>query len=142
MDLSGEKIEVKIPVKEKKPRSEKQKEATARALIILKQRRDEKVKAEQEIKDSKVLAKKSVRSHLKKDLDNPVVTKKMLDQALKEHTATIAEATKAQTSQLPPPKPINLQRPSTPQPPVVMASRPTTAERLTGKALLDSIFFK
>ena len=95
MDLSGEKIEVKIPVKEKKPRSEKQKEATARALIILKQRRDEKVKAEQEIKDSKVLA-----------------------------------------------KPINLQRPSTPQAPVVMASRPTTAERLTGKALLDSIFFK
>ena len=159
MDLSGQKIEVKVP-KEKKPRSDAQKAATVKALAILKARREEKEKKEIEVKDAKVLANKKVREHKKKDLDNPVVTKKMMDEALKAHAEEIKKATQAQVAPLPPaPKPVAAAAPPTPAPaapkapsakpspapaPAAAAPRPSTAERekLTGRALLDQLFFK
>ena len=158
MDLSGQQIEVKVP-KEKKPRSDAQKAATVKALAILKARREEKEKKEIEVKDAKVLANKKVREHKKKDLDNPVVTKKMMDEALKAHAEEIKKATQAQVAPLPPaPKPVAAAPPTpaaappkapsakpSPAPaPAPAAPRPSTAERekLTGRALLDQLFFK
>jgi hypothetical protein len=64
MDLSGAKIEAVCPEREK-PRSEAQKAATVKALASLKARRDAKEKEEQAIKDSKVLAKQKLRTHVK-----------------------------------------------------------------------------
>ena len=155
MDLSGQQIEVKVP-KEKKPRSAAQQAATVKALAILKARREEKEKKEIEIKDAKVLANKKVREHKKKDLDNPVVTKKMMDEALKAHVEEIKKATQAQVAPLPPaPKPVAAPAPAGPKAPsakpspappapAAAAPRPSTAEykKLQGRELLDALFFK
>ena len=157
MDLSGQQIEVKVP-KEKKPRSDAQKAATVKALAILKARREEKEKKEIEVKDAKVLANKKVREHKKKDLDNPVVTKKMMDEALKAHAEEIKKATQAQVAPLPPaPKPVAAAPPKAPSAkpspapaaapapaPAAAPARPSTAEKqkLVGRELLDALFFK
>jgi hypothetical protein len=157
MDLSGQQIEVKVP-KEKKPRSAAQQAATVKALAILKARREEKEKKEIEVKDAKVLANKKVREHKKKDLDNPVVTKKMMDEALKAHAEEIKKATQAQVAPLPPaPKPIAAAPPKAPSAkpspapapaaapaPAPAPPRPSTAEKqkLVGRELLDALFFK
>jgi hypothetical protein len=149
-DLSGAVIEVKVPAA-KKPRSEAQKAATAKALSILKERREAKEKAEQDAKDSKVLAKQKTREHKKKDLENPVVTKKMLDEALKAHEKLIREATKGQESPLPPPpkpvdvaprQPVQPVQPRQPVEPVKAPSRSVTPTKLVGRELLDALFFK
>jgi hypothetical protein len=152
-DLSGAVVEVKAPVP-KKPRSAAQQAATAKALSILKERREAKEKAEQDVKDSKVLAKQKTREHKKKDLDNPVVTKKMLDEALKAHEKIIREASKGQEVSLPPPpKPVAVPEstrtvaPSAPAPaPAPIAnkapSRSVTPTKLVGRELLDALFFK
>jgi len=149
-DLSGAVIEVKVPAA-KKPRSEAQKAATAKALSILKERREAKEKAEQDAKDSKVLAKQKTREHKKKDLENPVVTKKMLDEALKAHEKLIREATKGQEAPLPPPpkpvdvaprQPVQPVQPRQPVEPVKAPSRSVTPTKLVGRELLDALFFK
>jgi hypothetical protein len=154
MDLSGTKIEVTVP-KEKKPRSAAQQAATVKALAALKARREAKEKEEQEVKDSKVLAKQKLRTHAKKS-DDPVITKKQLDEALKAHAEMLKTATTPQVATLPPPpKPVApsirsespMRQPEPPKQAVAPApapapARPSTAERerLTGRALLDHIF--
>ena len=148
--------------KEKKPRSDAQKAATVKALAALKERREKMEQESKEIKESKVLAKEKTRDRKKKDLDNPVVTKKMLDDVLKQHVDEIKKAKEPQVSTLPsPPKPVASAAPVADVPvadaPVAdapapvprpasaasAAPRPTTLERqrLTGRELLDKIFF-
>ena len=144
MDLSGnEKIEVKAP-KEKKPRSEKQKEATAKALAVLKERRDKKEKDAAEEKESKVIAKQKTRERKKKPDDplDQVVTARMMKEEFKKHLESIpkpAEPTKLP----PPPKLVHQETPApAPAPTLVLPPRPVSKEKLKGRDLLDALFFK
>jgi hypothetical protein len=145
MDLSGnEKIEAKV-TKEKKPRSEKQKEATAKALAVLKERRDKKEKDAAEEKESKLIAKQKTRERKKKPDDplDQVVTARMMKDELKKHFESIPKP--AEPTKLPPPPKLVHQEtppPPAPAPAPVLPPRPISKEKLKGRDLLDALFFK
>jgi len=72
-------IEVKLPVKEKKARSEAQKEATVKAMAALKAKREAAAKEQAELADAKVLAKEKIKAHKKREPGAEIVTRKDLD---------------------------------------------------------------
>ena len=140
-------VEVKLPKKEKKPRSDAQKAATEKALATLRERREAKAKEETTVSDAKIIAKQQVISHKKKNPGVALATREEVETLRTEITtlrdmfkpSAPAAAAPAAAAKTPAPAV------KTPAAPVKAAtpvpSRPTTAERLTGKALLDSLFF-
>lgn len=141
-------VEVKLPKKEKKPRSDAQKAATEKALATLRERREAKAKEETTVSDAKIIAKQQVISHKKKNPGVPLATREEVESLRNEVTtlkgmlkpsapaaAPAAPAAAAAKTPAKTPTPAAPVKAATPVP-----SRPTTAERLTGKALLDSLF--
>lgn len=142
-------VEVKLPKKEKKPRSDAQKAATEKALATLRERREAKAKEETTVSDAKIIAKQQVISHKKKNPGVPLATREEVESLRNEVTtlkgmlkpsapvaAPAAPAAAAPKVSAPAVK--NSVAPT--KAPTPVASRPSTAERLTGRALLDSLF--
>ena len=138
-------VEVKLPKKEKKPRSDAQKAATEKALATLRERREAKAKEETTVSDAKIIAKQQVISHKKKNPGVALATREEVETLrgeittlkgmLKPSAPAAAPAAPAAPAKTPAKTPAAPVKAATPVP-----SRPTTAERLTGKALLDSLF--
>tara|TARA_R110000868_G_scaffold316312_1_gene577212 strand:+ start:1397 stop:1876 length:480 start_codon:yes stop_codon:yes gene_type:complete len=138
-------VEVKLPKKEKKPRSDAQKAATEKALATLRERREAKAKEETTVSDAKIIAKQQVISHKKKNPGVALATREEVETLrgeittlkgmLKPSAPAAAPAAPAAAAKTPAKTPAAPVKAATPVP-----SRPTTAERLTGKALLDSLF--
>ena len=140
-------VEVKLPKKEKKPRSDAQKAATEKALATLRERREAKAKEETKVSDAKIIAKQQIISHKKKNPGVPLATRDEVESLRNEVTtlrdmlkpsapaAAAAPAAAPKTSAPAVKNPVAPTKAATP-----IASRPSTAERLTGKALLDSLF--
>jgi hypothetical protein len=133
-------LEVTLPPKVKKPRSVKQQEATAKALAILSERREKKKAEAVAVSDTQVIAKEVIKKQKKENPTVEFVTKsdlegfmstieaKMNSRAAAAPAAPVARVLPTAPSQVA--KPL-LQRAPTPLPPA----------KLTGHALLDSLFF-
>lgn len=130
-------IEVKLPEKAKKPRSEAQKATTAKALEVLKARREAKNNEEKAVKESKELEKEAKRGVKRSVPVNEVVTKKDLDEYMKGIKELIAN-TKAPTVEKVVEKVVEK-----PVEKVVerVIEKPAPV-KLSGHALLDELFFK
>jgi cation transport regulator ChaB len=83
------KVEVELPAKVKKPRSEKQKAVTAKALAVLQERREKKKAEEIKTTNSQEIAKEKVREQKRKDPSVEFVTKKELSQMMSQFEAKI-----------------------------------------------------
>lgn len=127
-------VEVNLPVKTKKPRSEKQKAASLKALAVLRERREAKEREEKAVKESREIEKdlkKNVKRVVPRD---EIVTKKDLDNFMTSIKSMIGE------------KPIAVDKPVKP----VVVERvvekvketPPPTIKLSGHALLDELFFK
>jgi hypothetical protein len=137
-------VAVKLPVKEKKPRTEAQKAASTKALAVLAARRAAK-KAEADAVKNEETVKKTTWKAVKKRTPE-VATKAdveammgLLTGLLKPAAATAATAATAEK-----PLPVAYEKPlpvasTKPLAPVVAA--PTAPKKLTGHELLDTIFF-
>ena len=126
------------PAKEKKPRSEKQKEATAKALAAMTAKRKENIEKKKEIKEKVKLAKKVVEEKIIKE-DLAFATRNDVDSLRKELAELRALHAVAKEREAEKPKPERIverivER-HTPTPQVV------APQKLSGHALLDSIFF-
>ena len=133
-------LKVKLPPKEKKPRTEKQKAAMNKALQVLKARREEKAKTVKEEKDGKAIAKMKWREAKKSAPANEIVTKAELESWM----TNLKESLKPQVVEKIVEKPVEkivekpvekiVER-------VVERQVPSKAEKLTGHQLLDRLFF-
>ena len=153
-------LEVKIPEKAKKPRSEAQKAAAMKGLEILKAKREASAKEESAVNDAKVIAKEKVRNAKKANPGVDIVTRDELHKFM-ENVKTLV--TKPDTN-IPVQKEVKkkvkvvevssdeseeevvvVKKKKEPRPvvvaPPVPASLATPPAKLTGHALLDSIFF-
>lgn len=140
-------LEVKLPPKEKKPRTEAQKTATAKAFEALKARREAKAIAEKDLNDAKELAKEKVRHRKKKESGIDLVTKKDLEEwvgKIKTMIPSAASEPPAVAAPLvaPSPKPL---APVVAEMPKIKEvkepKKPAPPKKLTGHELLDSLFF-
>ena len=150
-------LEVKIPEKAKKPRSEAQKAAAMKGLEILKAKREASAKEESAVNDAKVIAKEKVRNAKKANPGVDIVTRDELHKFM-ENVKTLV--TKPDTN-IPVQKEVKkkvkvvevssdeseeevvvVKKKKEPRPVVVAPPvQPTPPAKLTGHALLDSIFF-
>ena len=138
---SAVELEVKLPAKEKKPRTEAQKTATAKAFEALKARREAKAVAEKDLNDAKELAKEKVRHRKKKESGVDLVTHKDLEEWVGKIKTMIPVPidTPAPVKTVEPLKTVE-----TPTPKIVKEPKKAAApkpEKLTGHALLDQLFF-
>jgi hypothetical protein len=129
------------PVKEKKPRSEAQQAATAKALAAMtaarKQRAEKQIAKKEEIKKAKkVIEEKIMKEDIgfatKSDVDNRISA---LTKELAEVRALYAVAKEREVEK---PKERIVERVIERQPPTPQVQQPV---KLSGHALLDSIFF-
>jgi hypothetical protein len=139
-------LEVKLPPKEKKPRTDAQKTATAKAFEALKARREAKAIAEKDLNDAKELAKEKVRHRKKKESGIDLVTKKDLEEWVGKIKTMIPSAASESPAPVKPVEPIRSAEPvktvETPTPKVVKEpKKPAPPKKLTGHELLDSLFF-
>lgn len=135
-------LEVKLPPKEKKPRSEAQKTATARAFEALKARREAKAIAEKDLNDAKELAKEKVRHRKKKESGIDLVTKKDLEEWVGKIKTMIPSEVKTVEAPLVPvaqEAPVKVEMPKIKE--VKEPKKPAPPKKLTGHELLDSLFF-
>ena len=126
------------PKKEKKPRSEAQQAATAKALAAMTAKRKENIEKKKEIKEKVKLAKKVVEEKIIKE-DLAFATRNDVDSLRKELAevrALYAAAKEHAVVEKPKPERI-VERVIERQTPIVTP----TPVKLTGHALLDSIFF-
>lgn len=136
------------PAKEKKPRTEAQQAATAKALAAMTAKRKEQLEAKAEKKEVIKKAKKVVEDKILKDDVGFVLRKDYestisnLSSQLGELRALYATAQQKATSTPAP-------APAAPRERIVerviekeAPSRSTTPQRLTGHALLDKLFFE
>lgn len=138
-------LEVKLPPKEKKPRTEAQKTATAKAFEALKARREAKAVAEKDLNDAKELAKEKVRHRKKKESGVDLVTHKDLEEWVGKIKTMIPVPVDAPA----PAKTVDVPAPvktvETPTPKIVKEPKKAAAaappKKLTGHELLDSLFF-
>ena len=129
-------LEVKKP---KKPRSEAQKEATAKALSILAERREAKKKEQTAESDSKEIAREAVRTKKRAEPKVEFVTKKELSDFMSQVESKLKTPTHVAPKVVAAP-PASLSAKASPA-----ASRPPTAPgaaKMTGHQLLDQLFFK
>jgi hypothetical protein len=129
-------VAVKLPVKDKKPRTPAQVAAQQKAFSVLKQRREEKAKAEAELKEGEALAKTKWKEVKKKVPE--YVTKKDLEDFMTTLSSKIS---------VPAP-------PVMPEPKVIekivekpveriverVVEKPPPAKKMTGHELLDTLF--
>jgi len=143
-------LEVKLPPKEKKPRTDAQKTATAKAFEALKQRREAKAVAEKDLNDAKVLAKDKVRHRKKKESGIDLVTHKDLEEWVGKIKTMIPVPVDAPVAAVPvaPVKTVEtvkIMEAVTPTPKIVKEPKKTPVaaapKKLTGHELLDSLFF-
>ena len=144
-------LEVKLPPKEKKPRTEAQKTATAKAFEALKARREAKAIAEKDLNDAKVLAKDKVRHRKKKESGIDLVTHKDLEEWVGKIKTMIPVPVDAPAKPVDAPAPVKtvetvkIMEAVTPTPKIVKEPKkaPVVAapKKLTGHELLDSLFF-
>ena len=138
-------LEVKLPPKEKKPRTEAQKTATAKAFEALKARREAKAVAEKDLNDAKELAKEKVRHRKKKESGVDLVTHKDLEEWVGKIKTMIPVPVDAPVKPVETVKPVEpVKTVETPTPKIVKkaaAAAPPKPEKLTGHALLDQLFF-
>ena len=140
-------VEVKLPKKEKKPRSDAQKAATEKALNVLRERREAKAKEEAAVAEAKEITRVQVHHHKRKNPGKELATKEDLE-SLRGELASVrsllgkpAESKPAAAPAAPAPAAsLAAPAPAAPKPAAKVQSRPTSAERLTGHALLDSLF--
>ena len=138
--------EVVKPVKEKKPRSEAQQAATAKALAAMTARRKEVLEKKKEVKEKVKLAKKVVedkiikedlafatRNEVRSDIDS---LRKELAEVRALYTVAKEQAASAHAEK---PKERIVERIIEKQP---VAITTTTSAKLTGHALLDKLFFE
>ena len=131
--------EVAKPVKVKKPRSEAQQAATAKALAAMTAKRKEIIEKKKEVKEQVKVAKKVVEDKILKE-DLGFVTRSDFDNIRKELAEVKALYSIAQQK--------NAEKPVAPKQERiverVIERVPTPSaqpQKLTGHALLDSIFF-
>lgn len=130
------------PAKEKKPRTEAQQAATAKALAAMTAKRKEQIEKKKEVKEKVKVAKKIVEEKIIKE-DLGLVTKQDFDSIRKEimELRAMQEATKivkAEKEKAPPVKPQERIVERVFERPAVTA--PPTPTKLTGHALLDRVF--
>ena len=142
---SAVELEVKLPAKEKKPRTEAQKTATAKAFEALKARREAKAIAEKDLNDAKELAKEKVRHRKKKESGVDLVTHKDLEEWVGKIKTMIPVPveTQAPVKTVDAPAPVKTTAAAVEK--VVKEPKKTAApappKKLTGHELLDSLFF-
>jgi hypothetical protein len=136
-------VAVKLPVKEKKPRTEAQKAASTKALAVLAARRAAK-KAEADAVKNEETVKKTTWKAVKKRTPE-VATKADVEAMMGLLTGLLKPAAAAATAATDEkPLPVAYEKPlpvasTKPLAPVVAA--PTAPKKLTGHELLDTIFF-
>ena len=133
-------LEVKLPPKEKKPRTEAQKTATAKAFEALKARREAKAIAEKDLNDAKELAKEKVRHRKKKESGVDLVTHKDLEEWVGKIKTMIPVPVDSPAKPVEPVKTVETQNPKIVKEPKKTAA-PAPPKKLTGHELLDSLFF-
>jgi len=72
-------VEVKLPKKEKKPRTDAQKAATEKALATLRERREAKAKEEAALAEAKEITRVQVHHHKRKNPGKELATKEDLE---------------------------------------------------------------
>lgn len=133
-------VKVKLPAKEKKPRSEKQIEAQKKAFAVLKQKREEAAKAKKESKDAAEVNKDKWRELKKKAPAEELVTKKDLEGFMSEVRGFMKPQVVEKVVEKPVEriveKPVErvIER-------VVEKNVPAPNVKLTGHELLDKLFF-
>jgi hypothetical protein len=143
-------LEVKLPPKEKKPRTDAQKTATAKAFEALKARREAKAVAEKDLNDAKELAKEKVRHRKKKESGIDLVTKKDLEEWVGKIKTMIPASAASEATAVEPAVPaaapvqikVESQLPKIKEVKEVKEpKKPAPPKKLTGHELLDSLFF-
>jgi hypothetical protein len=133
-------LEVKLPPKVKKPRSVAQREATAKALAILSERREKKKAEMVAVSETKEIAKEVIKKQKKSDPSVEFVTKSDL-----EGFMSVIEAKMNSKAAAAPAAPVTKVLPTAPsqvvKPLLQRAPTPIAPVKLTGHALLDSLFF-
>jgi hypothetical protein len=151
-----EAIEVKLPQKAKKERTQAQKEAAMKGMAALKAKREAAAAAEKDSNDAKVIAKEKVRNAKKANPGTDLATKKELQEFMENVKTLIAKPAIAEKPQKPKPAtpseseedeppPVKVKKPKAkaapPVAPPVTQQVPQQVIKLSGHALLDSIFF-
>ena len=127
-------IEVKLPVKEKKPRTEKQKEAMAKALATLKDKREAAAKQERDVADAKTLAKEKTRAVRRREPGSELVTKKQMEDMLMQIKPVVVEKVVE--------KPVVIEKVvEKPVKVTQVIEKVIPAPKLSGHELLDRLFF-
>ena len=129
---------MKLPVKDKKPRTPAQVAAQQKAFSVLKARREEKAKAEAELKEGEALAKTKWKEVKKKVPE--YVTKKDLEDFMTTLTSKISAPVSA-----PEPKVVEKVVEKIVEKPVEriverVVEKPPPAKKMTGHELLDTLF--
>ena len=133
-------VKVKLPVKEKKPRTEKQIAAQQKAFAVLKEKREQKAKQVKEEKDKAEVNKDKWRELKKKAPAEELVTKKDLEGFMSEVRGFMKPQVVEKIVEKPVEriveKPVErvIER-------VVERPPPAQPEKLSGHALLDKLFF-
>ena len=134
-------LEVTLPPKVKKPRSVKQQEATAKALAILSERREKKRAEAVAVSETKEIAKEVIKKQKKSDPSIEFVTKSDLEGFM----SVIEAKMNSRAAAAPAATPVAKVLPTAPsQVAKVIQKAPTPiapVTKLTGHALLDSLFF-
>lgn len=143
-------VQVKLPEKVKKPRSEAQIAATKanhqKALLAMKEKREAREKVEKEVKESKEIEKEKWREVKKAKLPaEDLVTKKDLDDFMTNVKSLLtAKSESPSRESLGPPAAVQkttVVKREIPAAPTKVVAPPPAPVKLSGHELLDRLFF-
>lgn len=124
-------INLKLPVKQKKERSEAQKAATLKAMAVLKEKREAAAKVSADEADAKLIAKEKVRAYRKREPGAEIVTKRDLEGFMGEIKGMLGSVE----------KPVVKEVVKVVEKPVVKeVVKVAPAKKQTGHELLDTLF--
>ena len=132
-------LNLKLPQKEKKERSEAQKAATLKAMAVLKEKREAAAKVSADEADAKLIAKEKVRAYKKREPGAEIVTRKDLEGFMGEIKGMLSSKVDPVVE-----KPVVKEVVKVVEKPIVKAIAPTPkieAPKLSGHELLDRLFF-
>jgi hypothetical protein len=127
-------INLKLPVKQKKERSEAQKAATLKAMAVLKEKREAAAKVSADEADAKLIAKEKVRAYRKREPGAEIVTKRDLEGFMGEIKGMLGSKPDVE-------KPVVKEVVKVVEKPVVKeVVKVAPAKKQTGHELLDTLF--